>query len=154
MEYSFSRGGGRGPTSPQYSLIKSFFSAPSLRKMPHPATSEGARRRCLWIARWMATFRQLHIRDSRSSPAERVDEGGGTKILLISQYPWSAKWALNGVHKHIQTCLVLTLPSSIVEETDLPHRGCRGPGHTLSRPGNKDSASYCMILSCTDTLGT
>ncbi len=33
-------------TSPQYSEINSFFSAESFRKMPHPATSDGANSRC------------------------------------------------------------------------------------------------------------
>lgn len=33
-------------TSPQYSDMNSFFSAGTLRKIPHPAISEGARRRC------------------------------------------------------------------------------------------------------------
>ena len=33
-------------TSPQYSLINSFFAAPSLIKIPQPATSDGAKSRC------------------------------------------------------------------------------------------------------------
>ena len=33
-------------TSPQYSDMKSFFSQDSFRKMPHPATSDGAINRC------------------------------------------------------------------------------------------------------------
>ena len=34
------------PTSPQYSEMKSFFWTDSLMKVPHPATSDGANRRC------------------------------------------------------------------------------------------------------------
>lgn len=55
-------------TSPQYSLINSFLSAPSFINMPHPATSEGAIKRCFLCPLWIDTFLQLQCLDSRCSP--------------------------------------------------------------------------------------
>ena len=56
-------------TSPQYSLINSFFSAPSFMKMPHPATSEGASSRCFLWSLCIATFLQLHTTALSSRPS-------------------------------------------------------------------------------------
>ena len=67
-------------TSPQYSLMNSFFSAPSLMKIPQPATSDGASRRCFRYSLWIATFLQLQTTDLSSMPSPGRVTGGGNII--------------------------------------------------------------------------
>ena len=67
-------------TSPQYSLMNPFFSAPSLMKIPQPATSDGASRRCFRYSLWIATFLQLQITDLSSMPSPGRVTGGGNII--------------------------------------------------------------------------
>ncbi len=98
-------------TSPQYSLRNSFLCTLSLRKIPQPATSEGASNKCLLRPRWMDTFLQLQPLQP-ADPTVRPSPGEmgtivtkGLSYIQCAQYNFTKVMAVQNAPYSMLSCL-------------------------------------------------